>query len=84
MRISNGKLISVGTVSIATWFLGAVALSDRVLAQQKETGAITLDTIIDKWKEHDQQIESFVFVCDGEHFEVASFMARRASPQDNQ
>jgi hypothetical protein len=83
MRNSIGKLIGVATVSIATWFLATFALSGRVLAQQQETAGITLDTIVGKWKERDKQIESFVFVCDGEHFEVASFMARRASPQDN-
>ena len=83
MRSSIGKLIGVATVSIAIWFLATFALSGRVLAQQQETAAITLDTIVGKWKERDKQIESFVFVCDGEHFEVASMIARRASPQDN-
>jgi hypothetical protein len=81
MRISIGKLIGIGTVSISAWFLATFALSGRVLAQQKETGAITLDTIVSKWKERDKQIESFVFVCDGEHFEVASMIARRSSPR---
>ena len=62
MRISIGKLISVGTVSIAAWFLATFALSGRVLAQQKETAGITLDTIVSKWKDAISK-SSHLFLC---------------------
>ena len=84
MSIAIGKLIGVGKVSIAAWSLGTVAISGRILAQQKETTAITLDKIIDKWKERDQHTESFDFICDGEHFEIGEFAgpARRKDSDD--
>jgi hypothetical protein len=75
MRILISNLIDVGTVSIGASFLVAIALSGRAQAQQSETAAITLETIVDKWKERQHETESFDFICDGEHFEIGEMAA---------
>lgn len=42
----------------------------------------TIEAITAKWKEHTDYFKSFDFICNGEHFQVASMLDRRESPDD--
>jgi hypothetical protein len=47
-----------------------VAAERHACSQDKEHPPITIEAIVSKWKERDEYFKSFVFVCNGEHFQV--------------
>jgi hypothetical protein len=81
----NGmRLHSIGycRVIAAAIVVGAFARPVLASGEEKAQPPVTIEAIVAKWKECSEYFKSFEFLCNGEHFEIASAVALRESPDE--
>jgi hypothetical protein len=80
MQLTTCNLLrAVSILAMACW-TSHLAPTNGAVAQDKEQPAITIKTIIGKWKERERRTETFDFVWDSEHCEI--FQTARLSKRD--